>query len=198
MGSAKNVKQDIEKESLSCYRSFVALLSLIFEWSCCNYFDFSFSPLDSSGGYSYTSNAFIFSLRNKEGLAPFKSMVTRPSYAIFRNSGYGPTFGGGYDIRISDSANTNTNSYTDFGQNNYYSVPSGVQSKYTILAGTRNFTPDEVEVFYLGWVTIRSYPCQESTLLSIIIPLSISHQKPGILNTINYKLDLPSNNLLKK
>ena len=31
-----------------------------------------------------------------------------------------------------------------------YSVPSGVQDKKTILAGTYKFTPDEVEVFYLG------------------------------------------------
>ena len=29
-------------------------------------------------------------------------------------------------------------------------TPSGVQSKNTILAGTYKFTPDEVEVFYLG------------------------------------------------
>ena len=77
-------------------------------------------------------------------------MVNRPTFAIYRGSSYGPTFGGGYDIYISNNANSNTNSYTDFGQRNSYSVPSGVQSKYTILAGTRNFTPDEVEVFYLG------------------------------------------------
>lgn len=33
---------------------------------------------------------------------------------------------------------------------NFNSVPSGVQNKYTILAGTNSLTPDEVEVFYLG------------------------------------------------
>ena len=76
--------------------------------------------------------------------------MTNPTYAIYRDSSYGPTFGGGHDIYISNNANSNTNSYTDFGESNYYSVPSGVQSKYTILAGTRKFTPDEVEVFYLG------------------------------------------------
>ncbi|XP_078383750.1 uncharacterized protein LOC144666229 [Oculina patagonica] len=105
-------------------------------------------PWESSGGYTSTSNAFIFSLRNKEGLGPFKSMVTKPQYAIVRNSGFGPTFGGGYDIRIANNANSNTNSYTNFGHS--YSVPSGVQDKKTILAGTEYFTPDEVEVFYLG------------------------------------------------
>ena len=105
------------------------------------------SHLVSSGGYSSTSNAFIFSLINKEGLAPFKSMVKIPSRAIYRDSSYGPTFGG-HDIYISNNANSNTNSYTDFGFS--YSVPSGVQDRKTILPGTYRFTPDEVEVFYLG------------------------------------------------
>ena len=74
-------------------------------------------------------------------------MVTNPSKAIRKYSGYGPSFGSRYSIYIATNANSNTNSYTNFGYS--YSVPSGVKSKYTILAGTRNFTPDEVEVFYL-------------------------------------------------
>ena len=105
---------------------------------------------ESSGGYGSTSNAFIFSLHNKEGLGPFKSMVTDSSNAIYRHSSYGLTFGAGHDIHIADNANSNTNSYSDFGQHNDYSISSGVQDQYTILAGTRNFKPDEVEVFYLG------------------------------------------------
>jgi len=103
---------------------------------------------DTSGRYGSTSNAFIFSLRNKEGLRPFKSMVTNPSGAIYRKSDYGPTFGGGHDIRIANNANGNTNSYTNFGS--FYSVPSVVQDSNDILAGSYSFTPDEVEVFYLG------------------------------------------------
>ena len=108
------------------------------------------SHLASSDGYSSTSNAFIFSLINKEGLAPFKSMVKEPSYAIIRDSSYGPTFGRGCDILITNNANSNTDhmSRTYFGRS--YSVPSGVKNKHTILAGTYLFTPDEVEVFYLG------------------------------------------------
>jgi len=69
-------------------------------------------------------------------------MVTKPTYAINRNSGYGPTFGGGHDICIK-----NSNSYTSFGHS--YSVPSGVQKENTILAGSYSFSPDEMEVFYL-------------------------------------------------
>lgn len=103
----------------------------------------------SRAGYGSTSKAFIFSLINNEGLPPLKSMVKRSSYAIYRYSRYGPTFGGGHDIYISSNANSNTNSYTDLGENSYYSLPSGVENSYIILAGTRNFSPDEVEVFYL-------------------------------------------------
>jgi len=72
--------------------------------------------------------------------------VTTPSHAIYKYSGYGPYFGSN-DIFIADNANSNTNSFSNFG--NYYSVPSGVKDKNTILAGTEYFTPDEVEVFYL-------------------------------------------------
>ena len=75
-------------------------------------------------------------------------MVASPTRVIRHYSSYGPTFGGGHDIHIANNANSNTNSYTDFG--NSYSVPSGVQDKTTILAGTYKFTPDEVEVFCLG------------------------------------------------
>ena len=102
----------------------------------------------SHWSYGYTNKSFIFSLRNNEGLAPFKSMVVRPDLAIFRYSIYGPTFGGGHDIYISDNANTNQNSYTRFGRRGSYTVPSGVKDAYTILPGTEKFSPDDWEVFY--------------------------------------------------
>jgi len=105
---------------------------------------------DTSETSGSTSNAFIFSLRNNEDLGPFKSNVTNPARAIYKSSGYGPTFGWGYDIHIADNAISSGSSYSYLGGNNDYFVPSGVQDKYTILAGSNQFTPDEVEVFYLG------------------------------------------------
>ena len=109
---------------------------------------FSSLSTDSSDESGLTSNAFIFSLHNKEGLDPFKSMAKKASSAIKMMSKLGPTFGDGFDIHIANNANSNTNSYTNFGYS--YSVPSEVQDKRTILAGTHYFSPDEVEVFYLG------------------------------------------------
>ena len=97
------------------------------------------------------SKSFIFSLVDKEGLAPFKSMVKQniqSSYAIRCSSGYGPSFGSGFDLHIANNSNQNTYSYANFG--NSYSLPNGVSDRRTILAGTRYFSPDEVEVFYLA------------------------------------------------
>ena len=127
--------------------SFIYHLIIMYLIYCFYLFPF-LSHLVSNSSHGSTSNAFIFSLINNEGLAPFKSMVKNPSYAIYRHSSYGPIFGNGNDIYISNNANSNTNSFTNFGS--YYSVPSGVQDRRTILAGTYMFTPDEVEVFYLS------------------------------------------------
>lgn len=74
-------------------------------------------------------------------------MVADASRAIITFPGFGPTFGSG-DIFVADDANSNTDSDTHFGDT--YSVPSEVQDRLTVLAGTEHFTPDEVEVFYLG------------------------------------------------
>jgi len=60
---------------------------------------------------------------------------------------YGPTFGGGHDFYI---ANSRSGSYSNLGYT--YNPPTGHSygSSFTqsFLAGTYNFLPDEVEVFY--------------------------------------------------
>ena len=101
--------------------------------------------IGSFGEYGITRKAFIFSISNKEELDPFVSEVRRPDEAIYRFSWYGPAFG--FDIKIADNANSNSYSYADLGS--YYPPPAAVQNPNTILAGTEDFSPDEVEVFYL-------------------------------------------------
>ena len=106
----------------------------------------------SLSGQDATSKSFIFSLVDKEGLAPFKSMVklSQSSFAIYCVPYNGPAFGchWGCEILITNNANQNAHSYTNFGR--YYSLPNGVTDRRTILAGTYYFSPDEVEVFYLA------------------------------------------------
>ena len=83
---------------------------------------------------------------NPQGLGPTKMpLVVGNQNAINCNSGYGPTFGGGHDLHISENANTNTSSYSGLG--NSYQCPPGQQS--TFFTGARNFTVANYEVFGL-------------------------------------------------
>ena len=118
-------------------------------------FKFLFSLTDSSNKYQYDSKAFLFSLANKPGWAPVKLPQTgrhssNRAYSVRFGSVYGPTFGAGHDIHISNSASSNSHSYSNLGHT--YSAPSGYSYSSTFaktfLAGTYNFTPDEVETFY--------------------------------------------------
>ena len=101
--------------------------------------------LESSGGYGFTSKAFIFSISNKEELDPFVSETTKPHWAIYRESEFGPVFG--FDIYIVKNPNSSGYSIARFAY--YYRAPAAVQNPKTVLAGTERFSPDEVEVFYL-------------------------------------------------
>ena len=101
--------------------------------------------LGYSSGWGFTRKAFIFSISNKEELDPFVSKVRWPYSAIDRASRYGPCFG--LDIRIANNANSNNDSLARLVW--AYSAPAAVQDPNTILAGTKYFSPDEVEVFYL-------------------------------------------------
>ena len=105
---------------------------------------FGFS--ESSGGYGSTSEAFIFSLNNDEGLEPFVSKVKKgySRFAIYRVSYYGPCFA--MSVTIGYNAGSNiTRAYF----RSAYPAPPAVQDRFTVLAGTPYFPPDEVEVFYL-------------------------------------------------
>ena len=122
-------------------------------WSC---FSFLFlrTGYSSCPGYRYDSSAFLFSLVNKPGWAPVKLPAYRYyGNAIYDCSSYGPTFGGGNDIRIDDYASSGSGSITYLGHT--YTPPSGYRYgstfSNTFLQGQRNtdhFTPDEVETFY--------------------------------------------------
>ena len=114
----------------------------------------SFLLASGSGRYQYDSKAFLFSLVNKPGWAPVKlsqsGQYSYYKYSIYFRSSYGPTFGEGHDINIKNYASTYGNSYSDLGYT--YSPPSGYSYTSTFartfLAGTYEFTPDEVETFY--------------------------------------------------
>ena len=85
-------------------------------------------------------------------MQPFKCPVIngQNGSAIYCNSSYGATFGSGHDLNISNNANTNQNSYSNLGST--YQPPPGyqynTQQTQSLFAGSYQFTPTEIEVFY--------------------------------------------------
>ena len=145
-----DLKCDFTFISCGNHQIYVSVCLLVF-------FNFFIFLLVSSCGYRYDSKAFLFSLVNKPGWAPVKLTQTgqdsyRRAYSTYSCSSYGPTFGGGHDIYVSDYASSNTNSHANLGHE--YASPSGYNygSTFarTFLAGGSNryFRPDEVEIFY--------------------------------------------------
>ena len=92
----------------------------------------------SSGNYKTGSNGFIFSLDYNEIYYNKDNQ-----YNIYCHSGYGPTFGGGFDFYICDSCNSSNNS----GENSGSSYETN--GKQYVLAGSNNFLVQDYEVFQL-------------------------------------------------
>ena len=96
-----------------------------------------------------SSLSFLFSLRNNENLVPFIANL-KPGYeqwAVSCHPTYGPAFGGGHDLYISDNANDNNKSYSARNFSSSYQLPLGAVEPASLLAGGRNFSPTEIEVF---------------------------------------------------
>ena len=104
--------------------------------------------------YASAPGSFMYSLRNNDDIASFKSTLRdeNDTKAIYRFSSYGPVFGRGSDLVIANNAGSNNNSYTYFGYS--YNLPLGYTLDHTntrsLLGGSLYFTPSEVEVLYLN------------------------------------------------
>jgi len=99
----------------------------------------------SFGGYFSDSNAFFFTLTNPSNM-PLKLAITVSGNALYHGPSYGPTFGSGHDMFISDASNTNTNSYISSSSYTYPNGNSG-SSGGVFMLGARNFQVAEIEVF---------------------------------------------------
>ena len=103
----------------------------------------------SSSGYQAGSrNSFLFVFVSSGlGTTPFRALLYQNFHrAIYTNSQYGPTFGGGFDLHISSESNKNSGSYVNWGHS--YELPKG----YTHGTTGRNwicgykFQVSEIEV----------------------------------------------------
>ena len=119
----------------------------VFSYNCCSIF-FSLG----SGQYKSSNASFLFSLRNPNNMQPFKCPIIngKNGDAIYSHPSYGATFGLGHDLYIYNNANSYTSSYSNLG--NTYQPPPGyqpcTQQTQSLFAGSYNFKPTEVEVFY--------------------------------------------------
>jgi hypothetical protein len=102
---------------------------------------------NGSGRWKSDSNAFIFSLTNKDN-QPVKMKIdpNENKFAIYCYSFCGPTFGN--NIHIANNVNTRIDGYSDLGSD--YSHPQyafGTNEAQTFLAGSFKFQLDEIEVY---------------------------------------------------
>ncbi|XP_031570204.1 nidogen-2-like [Actinia tenebrosa] len=102
--------------------------------------------------YFSSSRSFLYSLYNTNGYSPVKLTLNGRDgnqHAIYGGSSYGPTFGRGHDLVISNYASNTTSSHTYMGFS-YYAPPGCRNGGYecSTLAGTYGFTPNDIEVFY--------------------------------------------------
>jgi hypothetical protein len=99
----------------------------------------------SRGNFIVDSNAFLFTLTNPSNM-PLKLAISDSVNALYDVPSYGPTFGSGHDMYISDNSNTNTNNHISSSSYTYPNGKSG-SSGGVFMLGASNFQVAEIEVF---------------------------------------------------
>jgi len=104
---------------------------------------FTMIPWTNAGGtYKEDPEAFIFSLDATQKFVQYRYS----NNAVYHNSGYGPTFGGGFDIYLANGCKSNQSSYCNSNHtygfyNSYNLVNPGTQ--------TTNFQVTDYEVYLI-------------------------------------------------
>ena len=109
-----------------------------------NHFHFyiHFRPIYITSDYKSDSNAFLFSLTNRDN-QPCKMRNIKTQYSIFCYSKYGPIFGAN-DVCIVNNGNLTADSYSILGRAYEHPQPSQGNS---FLAGSYKFQLSEIEVY---------------------------------------------------
>ena len=133
--------------------------------------------------YLESSNAFIFALQYPSGVAPVKMPVLNAQNAIYHNSSYGPSFGGGHDIYVADNANSSSNSNTAANVGISYQLPAG-QNAQTFLTGARNFQAAEIEVFRVTSLSATGSSSRNTPAcrLTLLLNCGLGHTLTFLLN----------------
>lgn len=99
-------------------------------------------PADPKGRYITSEKSFLFSLINRESTDPIKFDVIKKRFAIVHHQRYGPIFGGGADLALSDNCDANMESYSNL-PHSY----DGEHANNYILMGHYYFCVKDYEVF---------------------------------------------------
>jgi len=96
--------------------------------------------------YKPTSNAFLFSITNKEKYFIKQSNTQGTNHATYTNANYLPTFGGGHDLYFAESCDKNSTSYANFN----YSYDAKGRTRDD-LTGAYNFQVKELEMYHVEY-----------------------------------------------
>lgn len=109
---------------------------------CGGFSDVPWGLTHGRGGYAPSDKAFLFTLINNSDIPPTKFDVMKKLFAIAQHPAYGPIFGAGADLCISNNCNINKESYCNL-PHSY----DGENASSTILMGGYNFTVADYEVY---------------------------------------------------
>ncbi|KAH6944017.1 hypothetical protein HPB50_001199 [Hyalomma asiaticum] len=109
---------------------------------CGGFSDVPWGKTGGRGRYIPSEKAFLFTLINNADLPPTKFDIVKKMFAISHHPEYGPIFGAGADLSISNHCNANMESYSNL-PHSY----DGEGASCTLLMGDYNFTVLDYEVF---------------------------------------------------
>jgi hypothetical protein len=106
----------------------------------------------NSGVFIADNNAFIFSLRRNGICESNKFNIKTVEKTFYRNTCYGPAFGGGCDIYICNGSNVHMYSYSNFGDS--YDIPDGyrfesVEAKCYLAGNYNGWLATEIKVYQI-------------------------------------------------
>ena len=105
---------------------------------------FTTIPWDKSSSYKSDTSAFTFSV---DLCSKYPVNPANAGNAIYCQSNFGPTFGGGHFFHICSNSNTSNSSYNNVDDARYPSCPKAANGKSALVDGEYNFLVADMEVY---------------------------------------------------
>ncbi|KAL0220990.1 hypothetical protein RCL1_000844 [Eukaryota sp. TZLM3-RCL] len=122
---------------------------------------YSPTAFDSSGSYLRSDGAFLFRVKSSSNANAQKFHIISPGNDIFCNPSYGPVFGGGNDLLLSNNCNQSNSSC---------SAGNSYEGNYSQLLGESSFLVQDYEVYQLTPRVVQTSDFLGSSILSSSVP----------------------------